>query len=761
MGVRAELLRVEPDAPSCSQRHNAPPTDLSRPWGCPAHPQRQPVTSETSQATRAHPVRSGQAVTGCARHIAARRRFVRLQSISDWMKRVPPSPSSAHAPADSAAAIAAPPAPVIAALPAAGLPVALAAFMAVVLPPMVAFNLSPSATLLNQLASVAGFGLWLVIGMRGSASLGVAWRATMPLVSALVLMALAAMGSWVWGSLPFSLTASSAGLIVAAALVMLAAAAQACAPVALGAPGNALSVARPVFVAFAWAMLAAGVLSAIVGMLQVFMPSLTDGDWIARSGLPGRAVGNLRQPNHLATLLMWSMIAWVPLSASKRLHQALALPVLALLTFAVLLTASRTGWVGLALMVLWAVADRRLPRFVRLALLAAPIVYALGWLAMSQWATLTSHTFGGQVRLAEADVSSSRFKIWPNTLAMIVADPWLGVGWGQFNFAWTLSAFPTRPVAFFDHTHNLPLQLLVELGLPLGSLVLLLGIAALVQAARRSVRQTGEAGVFARASLVMVLMVCAHSQFEYPLWYAHFLLPAAFAWGHALGRSGLREAAARARRRDRRLTAAPTGLWPVVAGALMVGASIGATADYLRVVAIFAPGADAAPLADRIAEGRNSVFFGHHGDYAAATSGDDAAVPLATFDRVTHFLLDARLMMAWSRSLAAHHDLERARHVAARLKEFRNPATDGFFAVCDVLAAATDAKDEAEAAAASGVKAPSSSATGRDNGVAPQAARHAASAPLPPDAALSAASAPALPPQCEAPATALRWSDFL
>lgn len=634
---------------------------------------------------------------------------------------------------------------------------ALAAFMAVVLPPLVAFNLSPSATLLNQLASVAGFGLWLAIAMRGSASFSVAGQATLPLLSALVIMALAAMGSWVWGSLPFSLAASSAGLIVSAALVMLGAAAQACAPVARGAPGNALSAARPVFVAFAWAMLAAGVLSAIVGILQVFAPSLTDGDWIARSSLPGRAVGNLRQPNHLATLLMWAMIAWVPLSASGRLHRWLGAPVLALLTFAVLLTASRTGWVGLALLVLWALVDRRLPRFVRLALLAAPIVYGLGWMAMSEWATLTSHTFGGQVRLEAADFSSSRFKIWSNTLAMIAADPWLGVGWGQFNFAWTLSTFPNRPVAFFDHTHNLPLQLLVELGIPLGSGVLLLGLFALVQAARRSGRQTGDAGVFARASFVMVLMVCVHSQFEYPLWYAHFLLPAAFAWGHALGRSGLREPAGRARRRARRLPAAPAGMWPALAGALMVLAAAAATADYLRVVAIFAPGEQAAPLDERIASGRQSVFFGHHGDYAAATSGDDAEVPLETFDRVTHFLLDARLMMAWSRSLAAHHDLERARHVAARLKEFRNPAAESFFAVCDVLAAAqaTDAKDDA-AAAPNGVKT-SSAAGGNDNGVL---AHHAASVPSSPDATASAA-APALPPQCEAPGTALRWSDFL
>ena len=55
---------------------------------------------------------------------------------------------------------------------------------------------------------------------------------------------------------------------------------------------------------------------------------------------------------------------------------------------------------------------------------------------------------------------------------MIAQQPWTGVGFGEFNFAWTLTPFPDRPMAFFDHTHNLPLQLAVELGLPLAALVL-------------------------------------------------------------------------------------------------------------------------------------------------------------------------------------------------------------------------------------------------------------------------------------------------
>ena len=54
---------------------------------------------------------------------------------------------------------------------------------------------------------------------------------------------------------------------------------------------------------------------------------------------------------------------------------------------------------------------------------------------------------------------------------MIAREPLAGVGFGEFNLAWTLTEFPHRPTAFFDHTHNLPLHLMVELGIPLGLLV--------------------------------------------------------------------------------------------------------------------------------------------------------------------------------------------------------------------------------------------------------------------------------------------------
>ena len=105
--------------------------------------------------------------------------------------------------------------------------------------------------------------------------------------------------------------------------------------------------------------------------------------------------------------------------------------------------------------------------------------------------------------------------------------------------------------------------------------------------------------------------------------------------------------------------------------------------DYRRVVVIFAPGESAAPLAERIAEGRRSWFFAHHADYALVTTADRPVTLPGAFDRATHYLLDTRLMIAWSQALAAQGDIDRARHLAARLREFRNPGAAPFFEPCD------------------------------------------------------------------------------
>lgn len=565
-----------------------------------------------------------------------------------------------------------------------------AALLAVVPAALLATNVPPSATFLNQAAAVSGWGAFcvlLVLGMiRMPATL--TWRAAGGLwafLFSLALLIAACTASWALNGLPASMALSAVGLLAAAGLVAV-----------VGAATMASGGGVAAFRALCIALVVAGVLSVAVGVVQVFAPSWADGEWIATTSLEGRASGNLRQPNHLSSLLLWSLVGAMWLSESlegqrPRLARTGLFVLMAGFIFGLVLSGSRTGMLGVLALAAWGALDRTLSRRSRIVLCLSPVVYALCWAGLTTWADLTGHVFGGAARLrSETDISSSRFGIWSDTLGLIAQHPWLGVGWGEFNLAWSLTPFPHRPGAFFDHTHNLLLQWAVELGVPLAMAVTALMGWALWRA--WCVSRQGVAGpdrertLLLRAAWMMVLLVAWHSLLEYPLWYAYFLLPAAFAFGLCLG-AGRRDplaapAIARQTPSIRQGTTARGAALLVAALMLMTG-GVASVIDYLRVAAIFEPADDAPPLAERIAAGRHSWLFSHHADYAAATTSDSPAEVLRAMEGAKHFLLDTRLMVAWANALAEVGDIERARHVAARLREFRNVASKGFFAPCD------------------------------------------------------------------------------
>ncbi|MCR5884740.1 Wzy polymerase domain-containing protein [Rhizobacter sp. J219] len=552
---------------------------------------------------------------------------------------------------------------------------AASAMLAICGPAWLAYNVSPSATFLNQALSLGGWGWLLALTALclSKADGERSWSQVLPLALAFFLVALGVGGSLLLHRLPSSLALSALGLIFGGCLAALTGAMR----------------GHRAFQALCVGLLLAGLVNLPVAVVQVFAPTSIEGDWIARAGAQGRAGGNLRQPNHLSSLLLWSLAALVWLhdtlvEKSNDRQRVLAVRCVTAvsligLIFGDVLTVSRTGTVCVFLLALWGVLDRNLSRFTRMLLWAAPLIYGLCWLGMSEWSRAAGAGFIGDAQLQKSDLSSSRFAIWSNTIDLIKQNPWLGVGWGEFNFAWSLTPFPNRPVAFFDHTHNLPLNLLVELGIPLGTLALALLAWSLWKAfvACRITPQPHSTMV--RTAFVMVLMMVVHSMLEYPLWYAYFLLPTAFALGICLGHSTPQDAAVEAAPASPRLRQAL-----VVASLLLVAGTVFSVFDYLKVTKIFAvDDDDTTPLSYRIAQGQKSVFFAHHADYAAATVATHPSTAWKAFRRAPHLLLDTRLMMAWAKAYAEKGDIERARYIADRLREFRNPDSAEFFAECD------------------------------------------------------------------------------
>jgi hypothetical protein len=366
----------------------------------------------------------------------------------------------------------------------------------------------------------------------------------------------------------------------------------------------------------------------------------------------------------------------------KHLKDALAGGLIVLFIFGVVLTASRTGMLGMLFLCMWGLLDRSLPRAVRLALTGAPVLYGICWGGM--W--LLSHTdkavtFAAEARLHDkSDISSSRFKIWANVLALIRANPLWGVGYGEFNLAWTFTPFPTRPVAFFDHTHDLLLQWAVEFGLPVAAwltLLALLGLAALCWPSRHADAPASWQGAARGACAVMVAMAGLHSLLEYPLWYSYFLLPTAFAWGAGLGVNMRRPS----------LKSAPSGKAPLLraAGVATMILVVWCAWDYMAAANIYAPRPGAGPLAERIAYSQRQPWWGYQADYAGVTTVDDdePSRPPEAFRRTLHNLADARLLIAYARSLAEHGEVDKARFVVQRLQEFHNPLGQAFMAECE------------------------------------------------------------------------------
>ncbi|TXI94859.1 MAG: polymerase [Aquabacterium sp.] len=547
------------------------------------------------------------------------------------------------------------------------------ALLAIAAPTLIAAHDPPSVTFYNQALAVLGWGLWLA--WMGRAPGGLDTPATpraqaghWALTGMLAVLAAAAFGSGVFGTLPAGLSLMGGGMSLAALLAFHSGWRQ------------GRSVTRDgIAELFFGALAVAGGLGLLLAAVQVFMPSWADGTFIASPNMAGRAVGNLRQPNHFSTLLVFAAAGLAWLGARRRLRPGVAALGVALCIGGIVLTASRTGMVAMVFLTAWGVLDRRLPRTLRVTLVAAPLLYGAWWGGM--W--LLAHAdrtvaFAGETRLHDSsDISSSRFKIWANVLSLIQQHPWWGVGYGEFNLAWTLTPFPNRPAAFFDHTHNVVLQWAVELGLPAAivlSVLALWGWWSLVRPGSEGERQTGEPATVGAAA-VIVTTAGLHSLLEYPLWYSYFLLPTAFAWGLGL-------AARQGVARDDR---AARPRWCLAGGVVMALMAIWCALDYQAAANIYAPRPGASSLERRIAFAKQMPWWGYQADYAEVTVVDksEPSAPPQAFRRTLHNLLDARLMMAYARSLAEHGEIDKARFVVARLKEFKNASAKTFLAACD------------------------------------------------------------------------------
>lgn len=233
-----------------------------------------------------------------------------------------------------------------------------------------------------------------------------------------------------------------------------------------------------------------------------------------------RPFANLGQPNQLATLLVWGLIAVGYGHQRRVISGRIAFALGFYLLFGVALTQSRTAFVAVLGLVLAAWYWRRLmpstAYFVGLIGLAALYLCSLFALPLLSDAIGLAPDLGMASRTGQ-ELRLPAYKLFWDAVGQ---RPWAGYGWAPTVVAQLAVAERHGSLgAVFSHSHNLFLDLLLWCGVPLGGMIALLMMTWFFQKFRR-------VDSFQDAILLaFVAAVAWHAMLEFPLHYAYMLLP--------------------------------------------------------------------------------------------------------------------------------------------------------------------------------------------------------------------------------------------
>jgi hypothetical protein len=240
-----------------------------------------------------------------------------------------------------------------------------------------------------------------------------------------------------------------------------------------------------------------------------------------------RPYANMGQPNQLATLLLWGLLASFWAYSSQKIGPFAAFLISGFLLIGVALTQSRTAWLGLTLLVVasWIWRRHWHSRWVPWAVTG---LFVLFWVCPLLLGELSQALLLGSEQdfLRESLQVEQRPLAWRLFLNAALERPWFGYGWREVGHAQLNVAtdFPALHVTF-GHAHNLFLDLVLWLGWPIGLFV----SGALVWWFVSSLRAVSDA-----KDVILILFVGVigiHAMLELPLHYAYFLLPTGLVMG--------------------------------------------------------------------------------------------------------------------------------------------------------------------------------------------------------------------------------------
>ncbi|WP_326538072.1 PglL family O-oligosaccharyltransferase [Pseudorhodoferax sp.] len=323
-----------------------------------------------------------------------------------------------------------------------------------------------------------------------------------------VWLLVAALAPWVWWTLGIGLFAGDA-LIASMYLLVLAAA------VVVGyrwaqPPASWVPI-------LAWVIALVAGLSATIGLIQWLRLTEPLGMYVVQTDVGERALGNLGQPNQLATLLLMGMTALLMLFEMRRLGRFAFAVCVGYLTLVLAMTQSRAALLSTVAVTLFLLAkSSKLARLRPVPLVTwalTAVVLLLSVPLFTEWLLL------GEPRgMAGMTLTSDRLQIWGQVLAGIAQAPWVGYGWNQTPTAQVAGALAVPGTLTYTNAHSVVLDLVAWNGIPLG--LLWTGLVAWWLWSRLRAAQE-PAAVIALAAL---LPLTVHSLVEYPFAYAYFVV---------------------------------------------------------------------------------------------------------------------------------------------------------------------------------------------------------------------------------------------
>lgn len=258
--------------------------------------------------------------------------------------------------------------------------------------------------------------------------------------------------------------------------------------------------------------------SAAIGLLQWLTLQGALAMYVVQADAGDRAMGNLGQPNQLATLLLMGIAALAWTFERERVGRVGLFAGVTFLTLGLVLAQSRAGMLSalvMGLFLIWKnhVTKARIgPKFI------------LGWLlSFGLMVLLLPYVHDLLLMSSGRPVSfgdSARITIWKQMLSGIAQSPWVGFGWNQTPTAHAAGSLAVPGSTTYTNAHNVVLDLLAWNGIPLG---LLIAGACAYWFWSRIVNAGRSSAVYAMACL---LPIAVHSMVEYPFAYAYFLIAA-------------------------------------------------------------------------------------------------------------------------------------------------------------------------------------------------------------------------------------------